>query len=71
MPVRVYQANKDQPVQAKLAYSMTLFKLHTSYSRHDWGPVRKRTIEHDKAYVEAESRVPVAIIVTKSTPISA
>lgn len=32
MPVRVYQANKDQPVQAKLAYSMTLFKLHTSYS---------------------------------------
>jgi ABC-2 family transporter protein len=32
MPVRVYQENKDRPVQAKLAYSMTIFKLHTSYS---------------------------------------
>ena len=32
MPVRVYQENKDQPVQAKIAYSMTLFKLHAAYS---------------------------------------
>lgn len=32
IPVWVYQENKDHPVQAKIAYSMTLFKLHTSYS---------------------------------------
>jgi hypothetical protein len=32
IPVRVYRQNKDQPVQAKIAYAMTLFKLHTSYS---------------------------------------
>jgi len=32
IPVRIYQGNKNQPVQAKIAYSMTLFKLHTSYS---------------------------------------
>lgn len=32
IPVQVYQENKDKQVQARMAYSITLFKLHTSYS---------------------------------------
>ena len=32
VPVRKYQENKDRQVRAEIGYSMTLFKLRTSYS---------------------------------------
>ena len=32
IPVQIYQENKDRQVRAEMAYSMTLFKLRTSYS---------------------------------------